>query len=122
MTTALPVHVRQAAARSTMELPFRLPAKDWFSLREAAALCGMAESFIEKVFDEGRLMSGNEHNAATGQRMTKRIPRAWLATYLVRTARYDVDTMAEAFIDAARQFTPEIQRHIAGELLKFSSR
>lgn len=119
---ALPATVRRAAERATMELPFRVPNKEWFSLREAAVLCGMSESFIEAKFDEGTVLSGHEHNAGAGARMTKRIPRAWLIAYLISTARYDVDALVDAYVAAGRQFSPEAQRRVIAGLAIFSVR
>jgi hypothetical protein len=72
--------------------------------------------------DEGKQLSGHVHNGGRGARLTKRIPRVWVAAYIVSTARYDVDTLIDAFIGAARQFSPELQRRIGAELLDHSQR
>lgn len=95
-----------------MELPFRLPLKDWFTLREAASLCGMSESYLEKKFDEGTQLNGHVHNAGTGQRVSKRIPRAWLVVFMVSTSRYDVDSLADAYVAAAKHFEPATLRRV----------
>lgn len=109
--------VRQAAARATLELPFRVPAREWFSLAQAAALCGMSETFMEKLFDtaaekgEGEIF-GHRHNAGAGERMTKRIPRVFVVSYLVKTATYDNDALVDCLIGALRQCSPEQQRRV----------
>lgn len=98
MPASLPVQIRRSAERSTLELPFRIPAKEWFSLAEAGALMGLSDSYVEKLYDAGRQLSGHSHNAGTGQRMTKRIPRVWLVAYLTRTAGYDDASLDDALI------------------------
>jgi hypothetical protein len=114
---ALPASVRHAAAKATMELPFRLLDKEWFTLQEAAHLSGMGETFIEKKFDEGRQLSGHVHNAGAGQRMTKRIPRIWLVNYLVTTARYDEASLIAALLACVQDFTPPLRRRFIEELI-----
>lgn len=95
--------VRRAAEKSTLELPFRIPAKEWFSLREAASICGMGETFVETLFNaasdqrRGELF-GHEHNAGKGARMTKRIPRIFLVAYLIKTATYDNDALVDCLV------------------------
>lgn len=117
---ALPATVRRAAERSTLELPVRIPAKDWFSLAEAAALCGMGESYMEKLFDaaeaEGRgQIFGHKHNAGTGARHTKRIPRLFLVAYLLRTATYDNDGLVDCLLGSLRHLSrAQMQRVHAG--------
>lgn len=90
--------VRHAAARDTLALPFRVPPQEWFSIREAAAAAGMKETFIEELFDAGTQLSGHTHNGGEGKRRTKRIPRVWLVAYLIRTADYTDDSLADALL------------------------
>jgi hypothetical protein len=106
----------RAAARATLELPFRIPAKEMFSLREAAAVLGASESFCEKLFDAGRELSGHEYNAGAGLRMTKRIPRAWLVAYMLRTAKYDNDALVDALVAALRSCSREQKRRVHAAL------
>lgn len=99
---ALAASVRRSAEQSTLELPFAVPAKEWFSLREAAAIAGVSERYAEKKFDEGKELSGHEHNGGKGERMTKRIPRVWLLAWMIRTARYSDASLADAVIGCLR--------------------
>jgi len=96
MSATLPTPIRRAAERATLELPFRIPAKEMFTLREAAAIMGLSESFVEKLYDGGTQLGGHSHNAGTGARMTKRIPRVWLVAYMIRTASYDDTSLGDA--------------------------
>lgn len=121
MSAAPPASVRHAAARATLELPFRVPAKEWFSLGEAAAICGMSETFMEKLFDAAEEhgkgeMFGHKHNAGAGARMTKRIPRLFVVAYLVRTATYDNDTLVDCLTAALRHCSREQQRRLHAAL------
>lgn len=78
-------------------MPFRIPAKEWFGPREAGEVLGLSERTIEELYDRGAI-SGHRHNAGEGKRMTKRIPRAWLVAYALRTADYDDESLAEALL------------------------
>jgi hypothetical protein len=113
--------VRTAAARSTLELPFNVPAKDWFPLREAASICGMSETFMEQLFDAGEKISGHKHNARDGRRWTKRIPRVWLVSYLVRTAEYDDPALVDALVGCLRFCSREQQKRVHASLGQFLS-
>jgi hypothetical protein len=88
-----------------LHLPFRIPAKDWFGPREAGVVLGLSERTIEELYDKGTL-SGHRHNAGDGKRMTKRIPRAWLVAYAIRTADYDDAAMLDAFLDSLPHLPP----------------
>ncbi len=98
MSATLSARIRRSAARATLELPFSVPAKEMFSLREAARIMELSESFVEKLYDQGNQLSGHSHNAGNGQRMTKRIPRVWLVAYMIRTAHYDDSSLGDALI------------------------
>lgn len=104
--TAIAASTRRHAAAATLHLPFKVPAKDWFSLKETATLIGMRESFAEKLYDQGKI-SGHAHNAGTGKRDTKRIPRMWVVSYLIRTAEYSDPDLADAFISGLHTFSTE---------------
>jgi hypothetical protein len=106
----------EAKTLAPLELPFGIPTKGMFSLREAAAVLGMSESFVEKLYDAGRELSGHEHNAGDGLRVTKRIPRVWLVAYMVRTARYDNETLVDALLAALRLCSREQQRRVHAAL------
>ena len=92
---------RRAAAAATLHLPFRVPAKEFFSLKEAAALMELSDSFVEKLYDKG-VLSGHSHNAGHGKRDTKRILRPYLVAYMIRTADYCDDTLVEALTTCLR--------------------
>ncbi len=50
---ALAATIRRSAARATLELPFSVPAKDWFTLREVAAELGISESWAHRLEQDG---------------------------------------------------------------------
>ncbi len=107
MAAAAPASVRKAAEKSTLELPFQIPAKEWFSVREAAAVCGMGETFMESLFDAARDQKkgevfGHEHNAGNGARMTKRIPRVFIVAYLIKTATYDNEALVDCLLSSLK--------------------
>lgn len=89
-----------------LHLPFAIPAKEWFSPGEAGRLLGLSSRMIEKLYDEGTQLAGHSHNAGTGQRMTKRIPRAWLVAYAVKTATYDDQSLTEALLTSIAHLPP----------------
>jgi len=64
-----------------------LPAKNFFTIREVAAITGLSASVVLKACDEGRLLS-HAHNGGNGQRMTRRIPRQAIALFLLQTKTY----------------------------------
>lgn len=119
MTLAAPV--RHAAAKATLELPFSIPAKEWFSLAEAAGLCGMGETFMEKLFDaadengKGEIF-GHKHNAGTGARNTKRIPRVFVVAYMIKTATYDNDALVDCLVACLRNCSREQKRRVHAAL------
>jgi hypothetical protein len=89
--------MRLAAAKATLELPFRIPNKEWFTLREAGAVLGLSESTAEVLYDRGEL-TGHSHNAATGQRKAKRVLRCALVAYAIRTADYTDESLTDALL------------------------
>jgi hypothetical protein len=95
--TALPAVIRRAAERATLELPFRIPHKEWFTLREAAMVLGLSESTAEVLYDRGEL-TGHSHNAATGQRNARRVLRVALVAYAIRTADYTDESLTDALL------------------------
>ncbi|MBI5768742.1 MAG: helix-turn-helix domain-containing protein [Verrucomicrobia bacterium] len=98
--SAVAARIRKAAAQSTQELPFRFPiAQEWFTLRQAAAVLGLTESTIERLYDRGEL-TGHSHNAGRGERDHKRVLRASLLAYALRTADYDDASLDDAFLAA----------------------
>jgi hypothetical protein len=111
--TSLSASTRRSAERATLELPFSVPAKEWFSLAEAATLSGMGQSYVEKKFDEGKELSGHVHNGGKGERMTKRIPRVWLIAWMIRTAHYDDASLGDALIACLRHLAPDVLRRVA---------
>jgi hypothetical protein len=97
----------------TPRFDFLLPAtKQWFHLGEIAKLIGMSESFVEVLYDRGEI-SGHEYNAGTGQRMAKRVPRAFVVALLVKSARYNAETKQQAFLSCLHEFSADQLRQIA---------
>jgi hypothetical protein len=115
VTAALPASIRRSAERATLELPFRLPAKEWFTVREAAVVAGMSERYVEKKFEEGKQLSGHRHNGSGGKRHAIRIPRAWLVAWLVATAEYDDPTLCDAYCACLRRLPKATLARIARE-------
>lgn len=115
--TAIPSTKDKQGERTTCAAPgfdFLLPAgKQWFKLREVAAITGMSESTIDKFFEEGRLLSGHSFYTGAGRRLTKRVPRCWVVSLLVKTAQYDADTKLQAFTSCLSEFTAAQLRQIA---------
>ncbi len=120
MPATLPAPVRHSAARATLELPFSIPAKEMFSLREAAGIMHLSESFVEKLFDQGAQLSGHCHNAGRGERMTKRIPRVWLVTYMIKTAHYDDSSLGDALLACLPKLPPLTLHRISLAAAKLS--
>ena len=104
-TATLSASVRRAAAQQTLELPFRVPAQDWFTLRQAGAVLGLAESTVEKLYDKGEL-TGHSHNAGRGERDHKRVLRVSLLAYALRTADYDDASLDDALLAALKPLSP----------------
>ena len=121
MPATLPAPIRRTAARATLELPFAIPAKDMFSLREAARIMDLSESFVEKLFDQGGQLSGHAHNAGNGQRMTKRIPRVWLVAYMIKTAHYDDASLGDALIACLGKLPAATLLRIAASATRLAS-
>lgn len=110
--TAAAASTRRAAEHATLELPFRVPAKEWFTIREVAALTGLSDTTVEAIFDKAKEekrgeLFGHEHNGGAGARMTKRIPRVFVVAYLVRTATYDTDALVDCLLGACRGLSRE---------------
>lgn len=104
MTARLPAPVRIAAAKSTLQFDWLVPHKPSFSFKEVCAITGLSDSFIEKLFDAGRELSGHEYNGGRGERMTKRVPRTFLVALLIKSARYDAETKRDALVSCLREF------------------
>jgi hypothetical protein len=114
--------IKRAAERSTMELPFHIPPKEWFTIKEVAQLTGMSETFIEEVFDKSDFdgkgpLGGHKHNAGTGQRKSKRIPRINVVAYLVTTANYEIDGIVDEQIRTLQHLSEMPLRRIAASAL-----
>jgi hypothetical protein len=95
--SSLPAIIARAAAKATLQLPFRIPNKEWFTQREAGAVLGLSESMVEKLYDSGAL-TGHSHNAATGRRSAKRILRVALVAYAIRTSDYTDESLVDALL------------------------
>jgi len=75
---------RSSCAVGQLQFDWLLGERQFWSLKSAAGLLGLSDSFLEKLWDSGRL-SGHEYNAGRGQRQTKRIPRVFLVALLTET-------------------------------------
>jgi hypothetical protein len=119
--SALAASVRRSAAEATLALPFRVPPQEWFTLRQAGAVLGLSESTVEKLYDAGQL-TGHSHNAGRGVRAHKRVLRAALVAYAIRTADYSDESLLDAYRSCLRHFPREAllaiahdcHRHAAG--------
>jgi GTPase involved in cell partitioning and DNA repair len=104
----------QASISNSGQFDYLLPAgKQWWTLREVAALTRLAKSTVEKFYDEGRLLSGQSYCAGAGLRFTKRVPRCFVITFLVKTAQYDAETRLQAFLSCLPEFSGDQLRQIA---------
>jgi hypothetical protein len=110
--SSLSANVRRAAAEQTLTLPFRVPLQTWFTLQQAAAVIGIAESTVERLYEKGEL-TGHGHNAGEGERKHKRVHRDVLIAYMVRTADYNDETFCELFCAALPKFPPATLLKIA---------
>jgi len=86
----------QRETPGSAEPAFKLPPGDWFSANEAAALIGVSASFVEKEWDRG-LLFGLSLCAGAGKRKRRRIHRAAVITYLIRSSDSVDDSLAAAF-------------------------
>jgi len=108
---ALSASVRRSAAKATLTLPFRIPLKDAFTIREVAELCGMKETFVEERFDAGVDLAGFKFPGTTGKRHSKRIPYAWAVAFYVKHATWDDESIADAYVACLSHFpTPTLLR------------
>lgn len=125
--TVLTASIRRNAARSTLELPFFIPAKEWFTLEECATLSGMSVRYVEKKFDEGTELSGHVHNGGKGERNTKRVPRVWFVAWMTKTAQhengtaiYDNESLGDAVIQCLRYLSRDVLLKIAAAATRFA--
>lgn len=93
--STVPASIRRAGERDTLALPFRIPLKEFFGLKEAGAVMGLSESMVEKLYDQGHI-TGHSHNAGAGHRKHKRVLRVALVAYAIRTADYTDDSLTQA--------------------------
>jgi hypothetical protein len=98
MSAAVPASIRRRAAEQTLELPFPIPDRAWFSLKMAGGVLNLAESTVEKLYDKGEL-TGHSHNAGRGLRDHKRILRVSLLAYAIKTADYTNESLGDALVD-----------------------
>src|ERR1043166_5188238 len=125
--SVLSANVRHAAAKATLSLPFRIPPQEWFTLREAAAVLGLAESTVEKLYEQ-HAFTGHSHNAGTPPRKDgrpakktdqtrkhKRIMRSTLVAYAVRTADYDDEGLCDLYCSALNHLPTEALQRIAAQ-------
>ncbi len=93
---------------------YLLPAgQQWFTLAQIARVIERSESFVAKLYEEGRLLSGHSFRAGTGQRATKRVPRCFVVSLLVKTADYDEEIKLQAFLSCLSEFSAARLRQIA---------
>lgn len=116
----LTANVRRAAAEQTLELPFRVPPQEWFTLRQAGAVLGLAESTVEKLYDKGAL-TGHSHNAGDDQRKHKRVLRVSLIAYAVKTADYHDEGLADLLIGCLRHLSRDLLLRISAAALHYAA-
>lgn len=114
-------NTRRAAAEKTLTLPFRVPPQDWFTCRQAGAVMGLAESTVEKLYDNGEF-AGHGHNAGDGLRSHKRITRTSLIAYMIRTADYDDDSFGDCIVACLAHLPPATLLRIAEEARRHLTR
>lgn len=115
-----PPNLRKYAAEQTLELPFRIPAQEWFTLRQAGQALGLSETTIEKLYDRGEL-TGHSHNAGAGERLHKRVLRSTLIAYALRTADYDDASLDQALVSSLTALSPERLLRIADQLRRLAA-
>ncbi|MDD2763464.1 MAG: hypothetical protein PHE83_05760 [Opitutaceae bacterium] len=98
--------------RGQLQFDWLLGERQFWSLKAAAGLLHLSDSFIEKLWDQGQV-SGHEFNAGRGERLTKRITRAFLGALLVRSARYTAEAKLQTFCSCLREFDREELQQIA---------
>jgi len=115
---ALSAATRKRAEQATLELPFRVPPQDWFTLQQAARAIGLGESATEKLYDQGQL-TGHSHNAGSGLRDHKRVLRVSLVAYLLRTADYeDTHSLVDSLLSSFRHCPLSILELLAAGIAK----
>lgn len=103
---ALPPAVRKAAERATLQFDWLLGDRQFWSLKSAAGLLHVSDSFLEKLWDQGQI-SGHEFNGGRGERNLKRIPRSFLVALLAASARYSSEEKVEGYLSCLRSFSAE---------------
>ena len=112
--TSLEAKLNGQSAGTAPEFDFLLPAgKQWYSLAEIAKIIERSEAFVAALYQEGRLLSGHSYSAGTGQRTTKRVPRCFVISLLVKTAQYDAEIKLQAFLSCLHEFGVDHLRQIA---------
>lgn len=111
-----------------LSFDYLLGSREWYAVRDAARILQLSERMVLKLWDDGQL-SGHAHNAGDpqarksgpegrGPRETIRIRRAFLAAYLVKTARYDRAMLLQTACTVLNSFSGdpssliELRRHI----------
>lgn len=113
-TATLPATEPSAPAKTKIDLPFRIPPQEWFTLRQAGEALGLAESTVEKLYGRGEL-TGHSHNAGAGLRKHKRVLRASLIAYAIRTGNYTDASLADALSGCLRNLPAATLLRIASE-------
>lgn len=106
----LVANVRHAAARDTLQFDWLLGERQWWTFKAIESVTGLSDSFVEKLWDDAQHdlhIAGHEYNAGKGQRMTKRVPRAFVVTLLVKSARYTASEKLDSYLSCLREFTRE---------------
>lgn len=124
---ALAANVRKAAAESTLQFDWLLGDRQFFTFKSIAALTGMSDSFIEKLWDDAQHalhLGGHGYNAGNGLKSSKRVPRVFVVRLLVKSATYNADQKLDAVASCFREFTRHeletLQWLLASELKKKS--
>lgn len=115
--------VRRSAAEATLALPFRIPLREWFTLRQAGEALGLSESTVEKLYDAGKL-TGHSHNAGRGEREHKRILRLAVVAYAMRTADYDdghIEGLVDDFVGCMRHLPAPLVLRASEQLRRIAT-
>jgi len=105
----MPVQTRQKMTPRSLigagqlQFDWLLGERQFWSLKSAAGLLGLSDSFLEKLWDQGQI-AGHEFNAGRGERLTKRIPRAFVVALLVRSANYSSEAKLQTYMSCLREF------------------
>lgn len=97
------------AAEAAPQFDWLLGDRQFWTFKALAALIGMSDSFLEKLWDDARHplhVDGHAYNGGTGARISKRVARAFVVRLLVHSAQYDAGQKRDAVASCFREFSP----------------